>query len=72
MLRRVILILTSIAVCFSLCGCDSISTSVNNMLSPPQLSEEQANIYDALEASVQQGDTLSLQSPKTAAIGPPL
>lgn len=54
----------AIACCLLLSGCDYVSTGVDTLVRPPNLSEEQEQIYDALETTVQPGSSLNLVSPE--------
>lgn len=52
----------SLVLCAALCGC-SMSVSIENLLSPPKLSEEQEEIYRELEKSV--GRNIKLKYPRS-------
>lgn len=57
------------AVALTLTGCNYMNDNISTLVRPPRLSDEQQLIYDALAASVRQGDTISLQSPQTGSYG---
>lgn len=59
--NRIISAATALLVAFSLTGCSS--TSVDTLLAPPRLSEEQSAVYDALVKAV--GKDIRLQFPKS-------
>lgn len=63
MLRKGIA-LVLVVCCLLLSGCDYVGTSVDTLVRPPNLSEQQEQIYDALETTVQPGSTLNLISPE--------
>lgn len=52
-----------LALCLALTGCMKIENTIEDLMSPPKLSEEQENIFAALYASA--GDDISLKYPKT-------
>ena len=56
-----ILIIPVCLLCMALCGC-SLSASMENMLAPPKLSEEQNEIYQELINSV--GKNVKLKYPR--------
>ena len=45
-------------------GCDTISTDINSLLRPPQLTAEQSEIHNALDSVIGSGRTLQLKYPK--------
>lgn len=47
----------------ALTGCDNFNTNIQDLMKPPKLTEQQAEITAALEAAV--GDTLTLKYPKS-------
>lgn len=58
--------LIAVSLCVMLCfftGCDLTLSTIDNLIKPPKLSEEQNRIDTALKASV--GDNISLVYPKT-------
>ena len=60
-IRKLLIYPLATALCIMLCGC-SLSVSVENLLSPPKLTEEQNNIYQELIRSV--GKNIKLKYPK--------
>lgn len=60
--KKLLCCLTSLVMCAALCGC-SMSVSIENLLSPPKLSEEQEEIYRELEKSV--GRNIKLKYPRS-------
>lgn len=49
----------------NLTGCNFTQTSIDSLLAPPKLSEEQSSIYKALTDTVQSPGSISLVYPKT-------
>lgn len=61
MKRKFLLCLVTVLAVLCLCGC-SIGVNVDNMLTPPKLSGEQEQIYQALRSTT--GSAISLKYPK--------
>ena len=47
-----------------LSGCNVISTDVDDLLRPPQLTAEQSDIHNALVSAIGSGRTIKLKYPK--------
>ncbi|MBE6851293.1 MAG: hypothetical protein E7504_06115 [Ruminococcus sp.] len=62
MKRKLLLCLFAVLTALCLCGC-SIGVNVDNMLTPPKLSGEQEQIYQALRDAT--GSAISLKYPKS-------
>lgn len=60
--NKILKTITALALAFAFSGCSS-STSVDMLLTPPKLSEEQSAVYDALVKSV--GEDIRLQYPRS-------
>lgn len=65
MVKRMALCIIAVVFALTLTGCNYMNDNIATLVRPPRLSDEQQLIYDALAASVRQGDTISLQSPQT-------
>ncbi len=63
-LSKTAALLSAAAMCVSLCGC-GLDSSIDNLLSPPMMSEEQQEIYSALTKAA--GDEISLVYPRSGA-----
>ncbi|MDE6727408.1 MAG: hypothetical protein K2J80_05645 [Oscillospiraceae bacterium] len=61
-IKKLLLCLAALAMCLTVCGC-SMSVSVENLLSPPKLTEEQNEIYQELISSV--GRNIKLKYPRS-------
>ena len=64
MFRRILLLLLVGAVCLTGCGCDYINTSLDTLITPPSMNEQQAEILKALDASLQKDETITLEYPE--------
>lgn len=51
-------------VCLTSCGCDYINTSLDTLITPPSMNEQQAEILKALDASLQKDETITLEYPE--------
>lgn len=61
-IKKILLCAVALMMCGALCGC-SMSVSIENLLSPPKLSEDQEEIYRELEKSV--GKNIKLKYPRS-------
>lgn len=50
-MRKMIAAAASLLVALSLCGCEMTDTSVENLMTPPKMTDQQAQIYAAMQQS---------------------
>ena len=63
-LKRIALMTAAAAMCASLCAC-GLDSSIDNLISPPMMSEEQQEIFSALTKAA--GEEISLVYPRSGA-----
>lgn len=63
-LRRIIAVILACLCCISLTGCDYVQTDIDSMISPPKMTEQQADIYKAMKKSSLVEDDVVLKYPQ--------
>lgn len=65
MKKRAAVLVIALLLLFPFCGCDVLTTDISKLISPPQMSQQQAQIYKAMKNSALIDDDIVLKYPRS-------